>query len=1192
MFLLDGSPVFSASDLSGFLACGHLPILDRRALAGELPRPPAPEPLSARYGDRHEAAYLARLRDAGRRVAELDRPDVGSRDSLLDAQARTVAALAAGYDVVYQGTFFDGAWLGHPDFLVRTDRPSALGPFRYDVVDTKLARHARATALLQVALYGHLLAPLQGADPDQLVLALGDGTDRRFPYVAVAAYLRATMARFTAALDAPPPYPYPVDHCALCRWDPACRDRRRADDHLSLVAGIRRQQVDRLERAGIATVAALAAAPAEPPAGAAIGDGPFRRLHRQAAQQVRSRTDGVLSWELLPAAGWPAGEHAAGGPAGEHSGGGHSLAALPEPDDGDLFFDLEGFPYADDGGLEYLFGWVDATGTYHHLFADDRAGERLAFEQFMDHLADRRRRHPGLHVYHYAPYERSALSRLSNRHGVREEQVADLLRDGVLVDLYQVVRHSLVVGAESYSIKDLEPLYGLRRTGDVRTADDSLAMYQQWLDSDPPDDALRQRIADYNEVDCRSTLALRGWLLGVRQATARGAGGGGDGAAGDGAGGVDRGGAGGGEDAGVDGAGGGEDGGRLAEGDGQPARAGREAGADGSGAVGTRLADWLADAEAAAAALWEGVPDDPADRDADQHGRAMLGHLLKFHHREAAAEWRDRFARLELPVDDLVEDRAAVAGLRYDGPGPRVKQSQDHRYSFPAQDVGLRVGDRPTDPATGGSPGRLVALHAADRSGRGTLTLRRGVAADPPHPYALIPGAPVPDYVLRYALLRMARWVVDHGLGSALPTWRAGRQLLLRRPPRLAGGDGDGRLARPGEHGSDALQRLAGRLDGAALPVQGPPGSGKTYSAARVIVDAVRAGKRVGVTANSHRVIDHLLAAAVAQAPELRVVHKADPDDPAVPGVANVASNREVVALLDRGQVDVVGATAWLLGREEMAGRLDLLVVDEAGQVSLANALASMAAATDAVLVGDPAQLDQPVQAAHPDGTDVSALGHVIGPAPTMPDHLGLFLDQTRRMHPAVCAFVSEVAYDGKLVPVDGLDRQAVDGEGSGLRWLAVPHHGNRTSSADEADAVDRAVRSVLGRQWTDAAGARRPLLPADVLVVTPYNAHIAALRARLPDGVEAGTVDRFQGREAPVVFYSMATSTADDLPRDFEFLFSLNRLNVAVSRARGLAVLACSPALLAPRCRTTRQVQLANALCRFVECAQPFGGG
>jgi uncharacterized protein len=257
-----------------------------------------------------------------------------------------------------------------------------------------------------------------------------------------------------------------------------------------------------------------------------------------------------------------------------------------------------------------------------------------------------------------------------------------------------------------------------------------------------------------------------------------------------------------------------------------------------------------------------------------------------------------------------------------------------------------------------------------------------------------------------------------------------------------------------------------------------------------------------------------------------------------------------------------------------------------------------MGVATDVVLVGDPAQLDQPVQAAHPEGTEVSALAHFIGPAATMPDDLGLFLDRTRRMHPSICRFVSEVVYDGKLSGIEGLDRQSVTARdpaaplgrllsGAGHRWLPVAHQGNRNASVEEADRIAGAVDQLIGGSWTDAGGTGRPLTPGDILVVSPYNAQIATLQSRLPDGVAVGTVDKFQGREAPVVFYSMATSSVDDLPRDFEFLFSLNRLNVAVSRAKALAVLVCSPALRAPRCRTTRQVRLVNALCRLIECAE-----
>jgi uncharacterized protein len=1149
VFRLDGSYVFSASDLSGFLACDHLPALDRAAAAGDLARPQSFRSLAARYGDAHEATYLRRLKTMGMQVAELARPPSLTSADLVQAQRQTVSALAEGYDVVYQGTLFDGEWLGHPDFLVRRDGGSGRWGHAYDIVDTKLARRAKATALLQVALYGEMLTSLQGCEPHELILALGDGSEERFGFGSVTAYLRAIKRRFMTSLQAPSPYPYPVEHCGLCSWDDHCQARRHDDDHLSLIADIRRQQVLRLETAGVETVGAFAAQPV--PSEVRIGSSALDRLHRQAREQVRSGEDDALSYSALPPI----------------EGGG--LAGLPSPDAGDIFFDMEGFPYAQEGGLEYLFGWVDTDRIFHRHFAEDRSGERWAFEQFMDELAERRRRHPRMHVYHYASYERSALSRLSNRHGIREEEVADLLRAEVLVDLYRVVRQSVVVGAESYSIKYLEPLYGLVRTGDVRNAAESLEMYQEWLDSDPRDDTILERIADYNEIDCRSTLQLRDWLLALRGADTLG-----------------------------------DDGGVVA--DEEPVRT-----------PSAKFTEWLPLAEAATSELLEDVPEDLVEGGAEENGRLVLAQLLKFHQREDNAQWRDFFARMDLSGDELRDDDSvAVAGLRYEGLGAKVRQSQEYVYSFPAQDVGLRPDSRPIDPATGKSPGLLVRLEAINRDfpDRGVLVLMRRATTEVPHPAALVPQGVIDDYVLRRALIHLARGVVANRLDSPLPEWRAARQLLLRNPPRVTGVDPGERLAAAGEHGAEALARIAPLLDGAVLPVQGPPGSGKTYSAVHTIIDAVTKGHRIGVTANSHRVIEHLLTSLAEESAKkesiVRIVHRAGAGAEEIPGIVNVGTNGDVVDLLDRQAVDVIGGTAWLMSCPEMAGRLDLLVIDEAGQVSLANALASMGSATNTILVGDPAQLDQPVQASHPDGTDVSALGYLIDDAAIMPEHLGLFLDQTRRMHPSICHFISEVVYEGKLSGIPGLEHQVVSplvpqegvpsGEqlsGAGIRWLPTVHKGNRTSSVEEAGRIAVAVAALLGGTWTDAKDVEHLLGPEDILVVTPYNAHIAALRGCLPKGIQVGTVDKFQGREAPVVFYSMATSSIEDLPRDFEFLFSLSRLNVAISRARALAVLVCSPALLAPRCRTTRQIRLVNALDRLVEFADlspvhsPAGG-
>ncbi|MGE4068961.1 MAG: DEAD/DEAH box helicase, partial [Vicinamibacterales bacterium] len=274
-----------------------------------------------------------------------------------------------------------------------------------------------------------------------------------------------------------------------------------------------------------------------------------------------------------------------------------------------------------------------------------------------------------------------------------------------------------------------------------------------------------------------------------------------------------------------------------------------------------------------------------------------------------------------------------------------------------------------------------------------------------------------------------------------------------------------------------------------------------------------------------------------------------------------------------------------------------VLFVDEAGQMSLANALAVSPAAGSLVLLGDPQQLEQPQKGSHPDGVDVSALQHVIGSEKTMSPKRGIFMDRTWRLAPRICDFTSELFYEGQLQPKPGLERQRLSGvgdlDGAGLWWLAVEHDGNRNWSAEEIDAVDRLVGQLLapGGTWVDEHENQRPLTAADLRIVAPFNAQVNRLAERLAGlGVPVGTVDKFQGQTCAVVIYSMATSRPEDAPRGMEFLYSLNRLNVATSRARCAAIVVASSRLLEPECRTPRQMQLANAMCRFREMANRSG--
>lgn len=1138
MFVADGELIFSASDLTGYLECGLLPVLNREVAKGTRESPASSidsSSLAALYGDRHELAYLKKLKEIYPTVVGLSRPSDVSIATLQASHDETAAALASGSDVVYQGTFLVDGWLGHPDFLIRTSAAGGFWPHSYDVFDTKLARHAKATALIQVALYAQQLENVQGCPPERLVLVLGDGSEQSFSPQIVSSYLASIRRRFIEALDRPAPYPYPVSHCAICRWREPCGERRRDDDHLSLVANMRRAQVKKLETTGIARLEDLAELSGDE-SGIAIGTGTLQRLTRQAREQQKSRNSGDLTHSLLD----------------REPGRGLSLIPTPDPDD--VFFDMEGFPYEDDGGLEYLFGWVTTDESFHRLFSADRSSEKQAFETFVDEMTALVASHPAMHIYHYAPYEPTALSRLATRHATREEEVANFLRHGVLVDLYQVVRQSLVVGAESYSIKAIEPLYNFSRHEEIKTADESLMMYQTWLDGDPRDPEILEKIAEYNFVDCLSTLRLRDWLL--TQSL-------------------------------------------LAS---PPDEIVRRLDDRTPSEDAIERAEYI---ESLGRALLIGIPEEPIEQSLEQRAQATLAHFLKFHQREAASEWREYFARMVMTPQELCDnDSDAIGELRFEASGARIKNSHDLHYSFPLQEFSLKPGDSIVDPATDKAPGSIQSIESPseDDPSRGVLTIRRAVSRDDPHPLALIPIPAIPDGVLRGSIQRTAEWVLANGIDSPAPSYRAIRQILLRKPPRLSTSSEVQSLAGPDEEGSDAVARLVPLLDGAALSVQGPPGSGKTYAAVQAIAAALGRGEKVGVTSNSHRVVDGVLEGVVKWAKDVgrtvTIAHKIGAGEVSIDGVEGITSNQEIERRLADGTINVVGGTAWLMAREEMAGLLDLLIVDEAGQVSLANALASSGAATNLLLVGDPAQLDQPSQAVHPGRSGVSALAYILDDEPTIPRDLGIFLRNTRRMHPAVCEFISNAVYSGQLESIPGLENQRISPPkgspeeavfaGAGIRYLPVLHEGNRNESIEEALRIKAALISILGGTWTDRSGTEEALTTKDVLVVAPYNKQVAVLRSVLPSGIEIGTVDKFQGREAPVVFYSMATSSSDELPREFEFLYSLNRLNVAISRAQVLAVLVCSPDLLAPRCNTTRQVELVNALCKLVD----FGTG
>lgn len=552
--------------------------------------------------------------------------------------------------------------------------------------------------------------------------------------------------------------------------------------------------------------------------------------------------------------------------------------------------------------------------------------------------------------------------------------------------------------------------------------------------------------------------------------------------------------------------------------------------------------------------------------------------------------WWDYFRLCSLSDEELIEDKNALAGLTYVGVIDETKKSLIHRYSFPAQDHALDRARAVHDPDTEEAACSGFLIDDVNL----TIDLKRGKTSDKPHPTALIPNNYVRSKEQVSSLMRIARWVADNAVDKLDTQFRAARDALLRLPPRIV--EGNVATAFRGLSPLEAAKKLALSLDHSILPIQGPPGSGKTFTGAHMIIELVNAGKRVGITANSHKVITNLLSALCEEAEkidtQLSIVQKPNETDGCDhPCVTQTDDNGKVLEKLQSGEAQIGAGTTWLWSRKEFANSVDVLVVDEAGQMSLANVLAVSPAAKSVVLLGDPQQLDQPQKGVHPTGAEVSALAHLLNGRATIEPEQGLFLAESWRLPPDICAFTSEVFYDERLKarPENAQQRLNFNGplDGTGLRFAPVKHTGNTSDSSEEVEVIARLIDELLssGATWTNKKGVTALLEFKHILVIAPYNAQVALLVKRLPKAC-IGTVDKFQGQQAPIVLYSMATSSPDDAPRGMEFLYSANRLNVATSRAQCVTVLVANPALFDVQCKTPRQIELANSFCRYLEMA------
>jgi predicted RecB family nuclease len=1132
MYKQCGTIIYSPSDLIRYLASPFASWLDRYHL--ENPGALIPdeqteeEKLLSRTGDEHERSILTGYKGSTS-VLEI------SKDNFATAHTATLAAIKDKAPIIYQAALQNGVFAGFADFL------NLDGSGKYQVWDTKLALSPKPYYPIQLCCYSEMLAAATGQGmPERIGVILGNGERVEFRVEDFIHYYRHIKAGFIAMqtgfsgklTDCPEPLP----HAEYGRWTSYAEKFFLDKDHLVQVAGISVGQIKKLKAAKVMTMAGLAAASGKPVH--KLDSGMLEKLVAQARLQCETRderktnSDAKPHYELL----------AHKGPNGEPIG----LATLPPSNPADVFFDMEGYPLVP-GGLEYLFGtWSknEKTGQFEFKdwWAHDRDAEKVALEGFIDWVFGRWTKNPGMHIYHYASYDCCAVRRLSTRHDTRQDEVDELLRNDVFVDLYQIVRHALRIGEDSYSIKSIEILYRTKRRTDVTTASGSIVQYANWLATGQPRDwassGVLKGIRDYNEDDCRSNAELTEWLR------------------------------------------------KLAD----------ERGISFAPSV----------SESANAPPKPAAPEIAARQELAAKLRAqdhpvslVLADVVDFHRRELKPMWWRMFDRADATSAELRDDSACIARVKALGPRVAENRSFLQKYEFdPSQECKLDVGDRVMfthnlDASFG--------ISAIDLD-RGELTLKIGRAnldekcdgAFPARGSLLkneyVSPAGIPD-----ALSEVAAQQLSNSLhpsvkaflersAPASPLQNAGESPLdaaLRVTASMSGGC----LVIQGPPGTGKTY-TASRMIEALLSAGKKVGvaSNSHKAVVNLLAACGDAAREKGRTLHGIKVGD-------------------EPDEPlfsANPGLTHIKDTGDARADYSSG---IVGGTAWLFSRPEWKDVLDFLFVDEAGQVPLANAVAMARCADNLVLLGDQMQLEQPIQGAHPGDAGLSALHYALKDtaaskpdAPVfhavVPSDLGLFLGKSRRMHPDVCRFISESIYESRLGSLAECARQkiacAADGaqfvtKESGIVFSGVEHDGDIQQSDEEVERVKAIYDEMLGCAYTAKDGTTKALELEDFLFIAPYNAQVRALQRALPKGARIGSVDKFQGQEAAVCILSMCSSYGEYGSRGLRFILDRSRITVAISRAKCLAIVVGDPRIANTAAGSIGEMTLLNLYCKLV---------
>tara|TARA_R110002124_G_scaffold285991_1_gene465592 strand:- start:4065 stop:7436 length:3372 start_codon:yes stop_codon:yes gene_type:complete len=1044
--------------------------------------------------------------------------------------SKTKEVLLTGADIIYQATLESDEFKGIADFLIKTPVKSALGDFHYEVWDVKLASTVKPYFVIQLCCYVEILESLQGIRPEYMGIFLGNGdkiklrvTDYFYYYLNLKKSFLAMHLNFDSNNQ-----PDLNISNNFGRWSNYAENILKSKDHLFQIANITKGQIKKLNNAEVFTMQALIDTDKNYIKG--IKDSVLARLKEQAAIQKTSENKNIPEYKVLT----------------HELDKKHGLALLPEASSHDIFFDIEGYPL-ESGGLEYLWGvtYFDEQGVrqYKDFWAHNKEQEKTAFQDFITWTYKRWQENNKMHIYHYANYEIAACRKLMGRYGVCEIEVDQLLRNEVFVDLYKIIKGGLLIGEPKYSIKNVEHLYRDKRTTDVGKGSDSVVVYENWRENPDGDNWQTSRLLndlrEYNIDDCNSTQELADWL-------------------------------------------------RLRQQEnninylGKTEKVEPESKEEIIDLI--KLRDDL---------LLKAKKQNEQNNEDFVRVSLLFAWSLEFHTRENKPVFWKMFDRLGLSNDELYDDieclaeciRTKTVAFK---PTPKARilayeYSFDVNQEFKGASSNYYILGKIDDK---GNPLKVKYIKDNSDINKGLIVLQ--MKEELIEPLYLIPDeyinpAPIPE-----AIKRQAEAFNQGSLnGTAI------LDFINRNEPRIIGRD-IGKPIAPSHNSKERLAQIIKavlNLNNSYLTIQGPPGSGKTYTGKHIIAELIKQGKKIGISSNSHKAINNLLISTVEYCNTHNITGyfacTKNTDDKIDQLKINVLSNNKIFENIKSGCV--IGTTAWGFSREDLADNFDYLLIDEAGQVSVANLIAMSQSTKNIILMGDQMQLGQPLQGSHPEDSGLSILDYLLHTTPAIPENMGIFLGTTYRMHPEVNKFISDFIYESKLESAVENEKQFIKipegyegvlNKKHGIIRMPVFHEGNTQFSDEEVDEIALLANQMLGRTLVNKDGSEKLIDWGDMLFVTPYNYQVNRLKAKLGNEAKVGSVDKFQGQEAPIVFLSMCASDANDSPRGMNFLFDKNRINVAISRAKVMAVIVYSPSLLDVNVSNIEQMNMVNLFC------------